>query len=456
MKFIDDILSAISGSTRTKIEDPFISAFIGSWLICNWDSLALLVWGEGTATDRIAAISKHFHELKILEFNSLIAIPALMTGLFIFVFPWISLLLKSLLKFANERLHEQAVAIEINKVQRQEALNKQRLLADPEKEFLGENVKLDIERRKEVIEQLKQRTIRFKQKAETEALATTNAKLAAEAASAAAAEAKSRANQAELEEEKKRENAELEKQRFSLASAQLKAALASNRFPAAYALMQTLEESLKDDEIYLSLSGLAEIVAMIFGYKSFQALLDDDNFNNKTLAQVSYVYYDREEFALTLEIIVQAEGARNDNLDAEILFDHVISMFDNLDFKLLSKEEIEEVCRETCEDMRYDLLDSDELSGPIAESDTIYDDVEIGDLENIDFQNGLSVTFSGSASGSHRREYDVTGRDIEFSVEIKSALIVGTTAFGELKRGEVSAELADYNYEPENEVDDER
>lgn len=454
MKFIDDILSAISGSTRTKIEDPFISAFIGSWLICNWDSLALLVWGEGTAADRIAAISKHFHELKIFEFNSLIAIPALMTGLFIFVFPWISLVLKSLLKYANELLHEQAVAIEISKVQRQEALNKQRLLADPEKEFLAENVKLDIERRKEVIEQLKQRTIRLKEKAETAALSTLNAKLTAEAASAAAAEAKNRANQAEMEEVKKRENAELEKQRFSLASAQLKAALASNRFPAAYGLMQIIEESLKDDEIFLSLNGLSEIVAMVFGYQTFQTLIDDDNFNNKTLAHVSYVYYDPEEYALKLENIVQDEGTRNENLDAEILFDHVISMFESFTFKLVSKDEIEELCKEACEKMRYELLESDELSGPIAQSDTIYDEVEIGDVEDIRFENGLSVTFSGSASGSHRREYDVSGRDIEFSVEIIGDLIIGTTGLGELKRGEVSAELADYNYEPENEAEE--
>ena len=193
---------------------------------------------------------------------------------------------------------------------------------------------------------------------------------------------------------------------------------------------------------------------MVFGYQNFQMLIDDDSFNNKTLAQVSYVYYDPEEYALKLENIVQDEGTRNENLDAEILFDHVISMFESFTFKLVSKKEIEELCREVCEKMRYDLLDSGELSGPIAQSDTIYDEVEIGDLEDIRFENGLSVTFSGSASGSHRREYDVSGRDIEFSVEIIGDLIIGTTGLGELKRGEVSAELADYNYEPENEAEE--
>ncbi|MBC3436801.1 hypothetical protein N5E96_20425 [Pseudomonas mosselii] len=446
MKFLDDILQSISGNTKTKIEDPFIGAFLGSWIICNWDNLALLIWGEGTPAQRITTISKYYHDLKIFEFNSLIAAPLTMTALFIFAFPWVSLGLKFLQQFANERLHGQAVSIEISKIQQQEALNKQRLLADPEKEFLGQNVKLDIERRKELIEQLKLRTLRFKEKTET-------AKATSETAAAAAAEARSRANQAELEEEKKKANADLEKQRFGVVSAQLKSAQASNRFPSAYSLMLKIEESLKDDDIQLSLAGLGEIVAMVFGYENFHSLIHDENFNNKTLSLVSYIYYDREEFASALETIVQNETSENENLDSDTLFYHVTSTIESLEYKLLPHDQVEEVCREICESMKYELLNSDELSGPIAESDTIYDEVEISDLDDITFANGLSVTFSGSASGSHRKEYDVPGRDIEFSVEIKSAVIVGTKGLEKFERGDLSANLIDY-YEPESEADE--
>lgn len=449
MKFLDDIMQSISGSTKTKVEDPFIGAFIGSWIICNWNHLALLVWGDGTAAERINALGKHFKEMDIIGFNSILIIPLIMTGLFLFAFPWVSFCLKFLQKFANERLHQQAVSIEINKVQKQEALNRQRLLADPEKEFLGENLKLDIQRRKELIEQLKLRTSRFMKKLEVATAKAAEAKAELEANAAVAVEARSRANLAELEEEKKRATAELEKQKFGLASAQLKSAQASNRFPSVYGLMHTIEESLKDDEIYLSLDGLGEIVAMIFGYKNFHALVHDENFNNKTLAQVFYIYYDREDFALTLESIVQSEGARNENLDAETLFDHVISILENSEFKLLSKDEVEEVCRDICENMKDDLMESDEFSARIAESDTIYDDIEISDLEDIKFDDGLSVTFSGSASGTHRKEFDIPGRDIEFSIEIKSPVVVGTRGMGNFERSEVLANLADYDYDEE-------
>ncbi|PZQ37704.1 MAG: hypothetical protein DI560_20335 [Pseudomonas putida] len=454
MKFLDDIMQSISGSTKTKVEDPFIGAFIGSWIICNWTDLALLVWGDGTPAERINALGKHFNEMDVVGFNSILVMPLIMTVFFLFAFPWVSFWLKSVQKFANERLHQQAVSIEINKVKQQEALNKQRLLANPEKEFLAESLKLDIERRKELIEQLRLRTTRFKDKSEAAAAIAAETKAAAEAAAAAAAEARGRASLVELEEVKRKGNAELEKQRFILASAQLKAAQASSRFPSVYGLMQTVEESLKNDEIYLSLDGLGAIVAMIFGYKSFYTLLHDDGFNNKNLAQVSYIYYDREDFASALEAIVQNESARNEGLEAEALFDHVISIFESSEFKLLSKDEVEDVCREICEDMKDGLMDGEEFSGPIADSDTIYDDIEIDELKDIKFEDGLAVTFSGSATGSHRKEYDVPGRDIKFSIELKSAVVVGLRGLGEFKRSEVSASLADYDYDPDYEADE--
>lgn len=444
MKFLDDILQSISGNTKTKIEDPFIGAFLGAWIICNWGNLALLVWGEGTAAERISKIGSHYQEMKIWDFNSLVAIPALMTAVFIFVFPWISLLLKSIQKFANERLHKQAISVEVGKVQQQEKLNKLRLKADPEKEFLAQSVKLDIEKEKELAEQLKLQTAKLKE--ETDA-----AMASSEAAAAAAKEAKSRAKQAEIEEVKKKANAELEKQRFSVASAQLKSAQASNRFPSVYSLMNKIEESLKEDGIQLSLAGLGNILAMVFGYDNFESLVHDENFNNKTLAQVAYIYYDRDEFALMLETIIQNESADNEDLSTGILFDHVMSIFDNDQFKLLPNDEIEDVCREICENMKYDLLNGEELSGPIAESDTSYDEVEIGELDDITFDKGLSVTFSGSASGTHRRDSDVPGRDIEFSIEIKNALIVGTRGLGEFEQGDISANLIEFDNEDEYE-----
>lgn len=446
MKFLDDIMQSISGSTKTKVEDPFIGAFIGSWIVCNWSHLAILIWGNGTAAERINALNKYFTDTAIIGLNTIFIIPLCMALLFLFAFPWVSLALKSVQKFANERLHQQAISIEVSKVKKQEVLNRQKLLADPDKKFLEQNVQLDIDRRKEIIEQLRLRSVRQKEKADA-ALA------ASEAATASAAEAKSRANQAELEEEKKQKSAALERQRFNVASAQLKSAQASNRFPSSYSLMLAIEESLKADGVQLSLAGLGEIVAMVFGYKNFHSLVHDENFNNEKLSQAPYIYYDTKEFSSTLEQIVQDESTDNEDLGPDLLFDHVISVFEGLGYKLLSEDQVEEICRDFCESIKYDLLNGDEFSGPIAESDTIFDEIEIGELESISFNDGLKVTFTGSASGSHRRDDDVPGRDIGFNIEIKSAVLLGTRALGNFEVGEVSASLIDYDYEGEDEGD---
>lgn len=437
MKFFDDILQSISGNTKTRIEDPFIGAFIGSWIVCNWNRLAILVWGDGAASERIGDLERYFKETDLIGFNTVFIIPLCMTLLFLFAFPWVSLALKSMQKFANERLYQQAISIEIGKVRQQEVLNKQRLLADPNKIFLEQNVQLDIERRREVIKQLELRGVRLKEKTETVV--------------ASAAEAKSRANQAMLDEEKKQKNAELERQRFNVVSAQLKSAQASNRFPSSYNFMLSIEESLKVDGIQLSLAGLGAVVAIIFGYKDFYSLVHDENFNNERLSKVAYFYYNPNELASSLETIVQNEGVDSEELGVDLLFDHVMSVFEGMGYKLLAEDYVEEVCRDVCESIKYELLNGEELSGVMAESDTIFDEVEIGRLNSIVFNNGLSVAFDGSASGYHRRDGDIPGRDIRFSMEIKSNLLVGTRALGEFELGEVSASLISYDYEDEGE-----
>ncbi|WAC45221.1 hypothetical protein OU997_03230 [Pseudomonas sp. SL4(2022)] len=446
MKFLDDILQSISGNTKTKVNDPFIGAFIGSWVVCNWSHLAILIWGDGTTTERINALSKYLKETDVIALNTIIVIPLVMTILFLFAFPWVSLLLKSLQKFANDRLHQQAISIEVSKTKQQEKLNRQKLLADPEKRFLEQNVQLDIDRRKEIIEQLKLRSEKFKGNAEAAAAASA-------AAVAAATEAKSRANQAQLDEEKKQQNAAIERQRFAVASARLKSAQASNRFPSSYSLMLAFEESLKADGVQLSLGGLGEVVATIFGYEDFQSLVFDENFNNEKLSQVVYIYYEPKELASRLEVIVQDESSDNESLTADLLFDHVILLLENSEYKLIADDQVEEVCRDICEKDAYGLLHGEDLSGPIAESDTIYDEVEIGDLDSIAFEDGLKVVFSGSASGTHRKKYDMPGRDIAFSVEIKNSLLLGTRALDEFEVGEVKGRLVDYHYESENEAD---
>ena len=75
MKIIDDIISSIAGNAKTRINDPFLGTFICSWVVCNWNYLSLLFWGDGKASERISAFRNYLSETPILGWNYIFIIP---------------------------------------------------------------------------------------------------------------------------------------------------------------------------------------------------------------------------------------------------------------------------------------------------------------------------------------------------------------------------------------------
>ncbi|HGY8310354.1 TPA: hypothetical protein ACNTD5_004847, partial [Escherichia coli] len=99
------------------------------------------------------------------------------------------------------------------------------------------------------------------------------AKRKAEEQAAIAQEAKNKESISNLELDKKNKQAELERIRFESDSAKARAVHASNRFPSAYYLMLKIDESLRSDNIHVSLKTLGLIVSSLFGYANFNELL---------------------------------------------------------------------------------------------------------------------------------------------------------------------------------------
>ncbi|WP_312754467.1 hypothetical protein, partial [Escherichia coli] len=127
--------------------------------------------------------------------------------------------------------------------------------------------------------------------------------------------------------------------------------------------------------IHVSLKTLGSIASSLFGYTDFNELLDDKNFNNETLSKVKYVYYD-DKLAKRLEQIVLEENSDNEDFSADLIFDHLDMLFDNIPFKLISGDHLAELCREEFEKNPFDAFDSDGVSGAIAESDTIFENID--------------------------------------------------------------------------------
>ncbi|EJQ7280929.1 hypothetical protein NX696_004011 [Escherichia coli] len=435
MKFLDDIITSLAGNAKTKINDPFVGAFIFSWLICNWNHLSLLFWGEGKTSERINLFYEYISRTPMLGWNELFVFPFLAASFYLFIFPWLSLFINTVQSLSQKKLHKQAIDIELVKIKQQQELNKERLRTNPNKQFLEQLVQQDIDKRKLILEHIRQRSLRLEVKA-------IEAKSKAEEQEAITQAAKNKESISKLELDKKNKQAELEKIRFENDSAKARAVHASNRFPSAYYLMLKIDESLRSDNIHVSLKTLGSIASSLFGYTDFNELLDDKNFNNETLSKVKYVYYD-DKLAKRLEQIVLEENSDNEDFSADLIFDHLDMLFDNIPFKLISGDHLAELCREEFEKNPFDAFDSDGVSGAIAESDTIFENIDDITVEQYYFNNGFYAELSANVSGQHYKEEDVSGRDMTVSVIMQCNVLVGKLGLGDIEQGEIKGTLSD-------------
>ncbi|HHX8938958.1 TPA: hypothetical protein ACVPL5_000846 [Yersinia enterocolitica] len=436
MKIIDDICASIAGNAKTRINDPFIGTFICSWVVCNWSHLSLLFWGEGKVTERISIFYNYLSETPKWEWNLVFTIPFVIAISYLFLFPWLSIFINFLQHWANEQLHKQAVHRELIKINQQKNLNKEKLKANPNKQFLEQLVQQDIDKRNEILGHMKQRSSRLETK-------TIEAKEKAKEQDAKTQEAESKASLLILDLEKKNKQAELEKIRFESDSAKARATHATHRFPSAYFLMLKIEESLSEDAIKISLNALGSIVAALFGYENFEELLNDKNFNNETLGKVEYVYYD-DELAKRLEQIVLDEDSDNEDFSADLIFNHFEMLFEDAPFKLIAGDNLAEECKDEFERNPYDIFNGDGTSGAIAESDTFFDNIEDISIEHFDFDNGFHAELSANASGHHLKEEGVPGRSMTVSIIMQCEVLVGKFGLGSIEQGEINGTLDDY------------
>ncbi|HBQ2427910.1 TPA: hypothetical protein L7M08_000471 [Klebsiella aerogenes] len=436
MKFLEEFFSSIAGNARTKINDPFVGTFICSWLVCNWNHLALLFWGEGKVVERISGFTNYLEKTPLIGWNQLFVIPLLIASFYLFLFPWFSLFIKFLQHWAKEKLHKQAIAEELIKIDHQKKLNMEKLKANPNKKFLEQLVQHDIDKRNLILDHMTLRTSRLEAKKAESALKTQEQLFKTQ-------EAENNERISKLELVKKEKKTELEILRFESEGAKVRATLASNRFPSAFFLMQIVADSFKEDDVYISIKSLSSIISVLFGYADFDSLLNDKNFNNETLGKVEYIYYD-EELAKELHQIVLDENSDNEDFTADFIFSHLDMLFEETPFRLITGDSLAEICKESFENNPNDIFDGDGVSGAIAMSDTIFDSVEDITLENYRFDSGFYAELSANASGEHYKEAGVPGRDMRVSITMKCPVLIGRFGLGSVEQGEVNGTLDEF------------
>lgn len=439
MQVLDDIWSTIKGNAKTRIKDPIAGTFIVSWCFCNWDKLALLFWGKGDLEKKINVLVESMSVLSspslLKQDLDLLVIPTVLTIGYLFILPWASLWVKEKQKKTAVLQHSHAVDLDIEHTKKQWELNKERLRTNPEKDFLAQDVALDIQKEKDRIERRNKIREYIDKKVKAASAIADKAKADAEAEQISLDK-----KRLDLEETKRK--ATKEKQRYNEQSAIHNATMASHRFPAVFYFMDLLSNSLKEDGVVLTASGLVSCIAAVFGYEIADDLINDKDFNNENLSKLKYIILDND-LAKKLDDICELENSENEDLNSDLIFDHIQMLFDNLPFKLVSEDSLAEEISERVNEDSYSLLMEEGLSGAMADTDTTFDEIELS-VDDYNFNANFDVKMSGCASGSHRKEADITGRGITVNVEITCQPVMGYLGLQDYELT-VSGEPRDYD-----------
>lgn len=429
MQILDDIWKSITGNIKSKVTDPIIGAFVISWSLCNWDKLAILFWGKGSVNERVAEFTGmmsvfNIPKLIVLDID-LFILPVVLTGMYIFVFPWVSLWIRGVQKQNIIKQYEQVVSIDIEKSEKQKELNKLILRSDPEKNFLAKEVELDLRveedhltRRMHLTKYIQNKTESSKKQLEIKSIELEKYKIENDSA--------------KIDYEKKVRQEERDKLKHQESIAVHNAVLASNRFPFSYGLMESLSSSLGNDEITISLNGLSDCIAAVFGYENFYSLINDSAFNNENSRKCIYIYHDSDYLTKRFDFIIANEGVTSEYINTNIIFEHVSMVMQQLGFNFLSGESIAEKIYDDLNNNISIILDEPAVNSAMAETDTIFDDVYV-EISSVIFESTLQVALVGNASGTHRKDSEVHGQDITFRGVAECTPVLGKFGLSEYK-----------------------
>jgi len=406
MEVVKTILDSIKGNVKTKSSDPLIGAFVCSWVLCNWDKLVILFWGKSSLEDRI---NNMVHEMSFLTnpaliwFNyDLLLLPLALAAFYVFLMPKISVKVAELLADTEIARHAAAVSVEVAQAKKQSDLSEERLLGDPNEEYLKQRVEGKIA--------LEQAQLEEKQAEAAKAVSREKS----EAANAKKREANKAT--AELELEAKKRQDELGKMEFSESAAVHKSVMQANAYTSSYQFINLLDQSVNSDGVSLSLNALSQTISSVFGYANYSSLLSDKHFNNDDLRSLKYVLCDADYLTERFEGILFDEHVDEEQFGSEWLMGHVEVVFESLPYDLIYPDALAENVQVQLSEDSGAIFNSEEFSAAQAGMNTIFEDLDLS-VEGFDHSDvSFSVTVSGSASGHHRKESDVPGQPINVQV----------------------------------------
>lgn len=419
-------LGAINKSFSRRLRDPVLSIYFSSWLLCNWNHLFLLFWGQGDFDERVNLLNAKINSTVFSSFNSFFWLPLVLSAGYLLALPWLTVAIKNIQKLAYEKLHEISVGQELKYYKKAEDLNIAKTRIDPDKPFLDELVKIGIERD------------RSKQEKETAEASEAAAKAEESRLQLEAVRQKEETERVQREAIQKR--AEADKARFDDELARNKANALSNRLPILYSLMSDLEASLLQDDESISFTVLADVISVVFGYSSIKALFADAKFNNSAFDKVEFFYVGSLHQAL-IKLANKHFDGQTSSID--LIYDHIIMLLqdDKNKYILFDEKSTPDQALGLC--YQFDFFNSESVIDRMAETDTIFEEINFDDVSagTFDEEEGFAIEIDGVASGYHRKDPGVSGQSMSVNVTLLAPMVLGKYGLGSFEIKDIKAEL---------------
>ena len=209
------------------------------------------------------------------------------------------------------------------------------------------------------------------------------------------------------------------------------------------------QTTLSETKQKLKATHAHELIAAMFGYKSHAALLADDKYCLDQLGEAEILLPDVqlvEQRKGQLEGLPEQIGSSRHLCETVTDFLQENGIFFGKIFwgrEALGIYLIEEVLSE------HDLQIMDDLSGPMAETNAIFDEIHYEEGAVHEENGTLLFSFNGQCDGTTDQDKPFSGDQIDFRVSVELHQIAGKTAYSkpdiEVGGGAVNWDWADYD-----------
>lgn len=442
---IKDIWGSITNNINSRLASPFFGAFLVSWVLCNWDKLALLFFGMQSVDSRISVFQDSIAWISIGHENSASTIwwPLAISSIYMFLSPYLHIAIQQVQKHSAGLRYSLTVDQDVDKEDARGRLVKAKAKANLQNKVAEDEVRAEIENSVAETKKLQ----------EVAAAAEARKNLIQEKYLEAQEKVKELKLANEVlarKEAKKHQDSEKATFAFEKSKAEHKNELLTLQFPLAYQYMDTLSDSLHDDDWRCSLSNLSAIIATVFGYESFEKLINDESFSAKNIEKIKYLSYDSETLFDCLNDVIESEN--EDHYDSSWLFEHIQMTLDQYSLQLRDIDSVaEEAINELWDaDLIGDIVNSDAGSSETAITNVGCFD-QLDDLERTGYRwvngEGLYIRYSCNLSGDSHPDKPFSGDTIHVDFEVKHPLVIGEAGLGEFEMYDIKARGEDYSDE---------